>query len=600
MLLKSMLVFLLALGCNTISYAQQARLKAAASKTTLNVGDRFRVEFTVNAGGDQFQAPSFKGFRVLSGPNQSTNMQFVNGRSSYSISFAYVLMATTEGEYKIGPAAIKVGNELVKSNILNIKVLKGSSNAQSGNQQQGNTAQKQAASTGNANLFIIASSSNNNPYVGEPITATYKLYFNQSIVQSSASAYPSFTGFWSEGIDVQKIKQEVEYVNGVKYNVATLTKSVLIAQRSGDLILDPLEIDLVIQQAVQSRSRNLFDQFFGNVKNVKVTSKSKPVKIKVQPLPSGRPASFDGAVGKFTVKITADRNQVKSNEAVNMKYLISGKGNIKLLDEPSISFPSDFEVYDPKVSDQITVNGSGMSGQRAYNYLLIPRHNGEFEVEPPAFTYFDPSKKKYITISNEMMRFSIEKGEEEESNTVNFSGSNKEEIKHLGSDIRYIKTSTTLLNVGYSFFGSWMFYILWLIPIPLFLIFWKFKSILDEKRGDAMYMQRSRASKMAEKRLSKAKKMMSAGDDHAFYEEVFKALYGFFGDKFNLKTTELNKEKIEEILTETSMNKEMIAKTIDILNQCEMARFAPTSDVDREKVYNDSVVLLSGIQKNLK
>jgi hypothetical protein len=509
-------------------------------------------------------------------------------------------MPTAEGEFTIGPAFIKVGKEMIKSNILTIKVLKGSPVPQSGSQQQKNTTQKQSQSASNANLFIIASVSNSKPFVGEQITASYKLYFNQRIVDNYAATLPSLTGFWSEDIDVQNAKPVSDVINGVKYNVVVLKKNLLIPQRSGDLVLDPFEMDLVIQQAVQSRSRNLFDQFFGNVQNVKVSVKSKPVKVKVSPLPAGRPSSFDGAVGNFKIQFKADRNEVKTNEAINVNYQISGKGNLKLLNEPTISFPSDFEVYDPKIADQIVVNGAGMSGKRSYNYLFIPRHKGDFEVEAPTFTYFDPDKEKYISISNETLLFSIEKGIDESPNTVNFSGSNKEEIKLLGSDIRYIKNTTTLLNVGYSFFGSWMYYIFWLLPIPLLLIIWQVKSKVNEKRGDAMYMQRSRASKMAEKRLSTAKKLMSEGNDHIFYEEVFKALYGFFGDKFNLKTTDLSKEKIAEIMKKASIDITMIEKTMDILNQCEMARFAPTSDVDREKVYRASVELLAGIQKNLK
>ena len=599
-LIGGILVILLVSGYVESVFAQDARFNAAASKTSLSVGERFRVEFSVNAGGDEFQPPSFSGFRVLSGPNQSTNMQFVNGRSSYSISFSYVLMPTAEGEFSIGPAKIKIGKDVVESNVLTINVVKGSSPPPQGNQQQQNQNQGQTQAANDADLFILASVSNSNPFVGEQLTASYKLYFNQRIVDNYTSTLPSLNGFWSEDIDVQNAKPEVDVINGIKYNVVILKKNLLIPQRSGDLVLDPFEMDLVIQKAVQSRSRNLFDQFFGNVQNVKVTVKSKPLTIKVNPLPAGRPASFDGAVGNFKVAFTADRNEVETNEAINVNYQISGKGNLKLLNDPKISFPSDFEVYDPKTNDQIAVNGAGMSGQRTYNYLTIPRHNGDYELEAPVFTYFDPDKEKYISLSTEKLLFTVIKGNEEASNTVNYSGSNKEEIKLLGSDIHYIQTSTSLLNVGYTFFGSWQYYMMWLLPIPVFFVFWYMKRAVDRKRGDQMYMQRSRANKMAEKRLSSAKKLMKEGNNHAFYEEVFKALYGFFGDKFNLKTSDLNKEKISEILEKRSIKAETVKKTIDILNQCEMARFAPSSDVDREKVYVTSVELLSEIQKNLK
>lgn len=592
------MVGLLIVGPNL--FAQDAKFQATVSSNTVGEGDRFRVEFKLNASGDAFQPPRFEGFRILSGPNQSTNMQFVNGRSSYSISFSYVLMALKEGSYTIAPASIKVGSDVVESNELIVNVVKGNPPPQNQSGNQGGNQGAQSKKNADDNLFIKAFVSKASPFVGEQMIATYKLYFNYNIVDNSFTTLPSLTGFWSEDLDVQGARSETEVIEGVRYNVATLKQTILIPQRSGDLVVDPLEMDLVIQQPVQSRSRSLFDQFFGQYKNVKVSVRSQPITVRVRALPAGRPASFEGAVGDFKMTLKADRTEVKANDAINVSYEISGRGNLKLLNDPKIQFPTDFEVYDPKVNDNITTNAGGMSGKRTYTYLTIPRHKGEFDIEPVAFTYFDPAKERYVTLTSDPLRFAIEKGEEEAGGAVNFSNTNKEEVKLLGSDIRYIKTETNLLPMSYSFFGSFWHYLLWLLPFPLFFLVLFIKRRVLALRSDEVYMRKSKANKMAVKRLSEAKKLMSSGDDKKFYEEVFKALYGFFSDKFNIATSELNKETIAEMLIKNGIDEGLRTRAEDILNKCEMARFAPVSDISHEAVYNESVEVISSIQKELK
>ncbi|MEQ8323248.1 MAG: BatD family protein [Vicingaceae bacterium] len=596
LLLGFAVIFCLAIPVGVLA---QPEFRASVSKTNLSVGERFRLEFTVNAGGDEFTPPVFDGFRILSGPNQSTSMQFINGRSSYSISYSYVLMALNEGDFEIPPASILVGKDVLASNSITIRVEASTANPPNVNQGKQNE-QKSPVQNAGEDVFIVAKVSNTSPFVGEQITATYNIYYNQRVVQNYPSGIPSLNGFWSEDIDTQNEQPWTENVGGVKYYVQNVKKSLLIPQRSGELEIDPFTMDLVIQKSVQSRNRSIFDQFFGNYKNVEVVATSKPLKINVKPLPSGRPASFDGAVGKFKVSLKSDRVDVKTNDALNFTYTISGKGNLKLLNEPKINFPTDFEVYDPEVIDRVAINASGMSGDRLYTFLAIPRHNGEYKVEGPEFTYFDPDKATYVTLTGDVLNFDIAKGLSEEGNTVNFSGTNKQDVKFLGSDIRYIKTETVLLNVGYNFFGSWLFYLLWLLPIPVFFALYLAKQRIDSKRSDAAYMKRSRASKMAEKRLSNAKKLLGQGEDHSFYEAVFKALYGFFGDKFNLTTSDISKERIREVLSARSIEVNLIDQAMQILDQCEMARFAPTSDVDRENVYHQSVELLSDLQKSLK
>lgn len=580
------------------AYSQNAVLQALVSKTTVSEGERFRLEYKFNGSGDEFAPPKFEGFRILSGPNQSTSMQFINGRSSYSISYSYVLMALKEGNYTIPAATIKSGANIISSNELNINVLKGSAKAQN----DGNSAESKSGGNSDIErgLFIKATVNNTEPYLGEQLIVTYKLYFNYNIVDNSFTTLPSLNGFWSEDIDIKTNTRDTEVLNGVRYNVATLKSAILVPQRSGDLEIDPLSMDLVIQQPIQSNSRSLFDQFFGNYKNVKVSVSSKPLKIKVKDLPSGKPAGFDGAVGDYQIKLKADRTEVMTNEAINVSIEFSGKGNLKILTKPTPDFPSDFEVYDPKVKDNISSNASGMSGSRYYEYLIIPRHKGDYTLNPISFSYFNPRTSKYVTLNTGELQFKIQKGQEDATNSESFVGTNKEEIKLLGSDIRFIKTNTVLSPMNYSFFGSVWHYILWLLPLPLFILARKLKQRYTALRNDEVYMRRSKASKMAEKRLSAARKIINSGNDKQFYEEIFKAMYGFIIDKFNIPQSEINKDRIREKLNSVGINQDLISRTEELLTKCEMARFAPVNEVSHEDVYNEASVLLSSIQKQIK
>ena len=581
-----------------VAHSQNAVLQALVSKTTLGEGERFRLEYKFNGSGDEFSPPKFDGFRILSGPNQSTSMQFVNGRSSYSISYSYVLMALKEGNYTIPAATIKSGADIIRSNELNINVIKGAPK----DKNEGSPAENKpvGGSDLERGLFIKAAVSNSEPYIGEQLIVAYKLYFNFNIVDNSFTTLPSLNGFWSEDIDIKTNTRDTEVLNGVRYNVAILKSSILVPQRSGDLEIDPLSMDLVVQQPIQSNSRSLFDQFFGNFKNVKVSVASKALRVKVKELPSGKPAGFDGIVGEYQIKLKADRTEVVTNEAINVSFEFSGKGNLKNLTKPSLDFPSDFEVYDPKVKDNIASNASGMSGSRIYEYLIIPRHKGDYTLNPMSFSFFNPRTSKYVTLNSEALQFKIQKGQEDAASSTSFIGTNKEEVKLLGSDIRFIKTTTVLSPIGYSFFGSFWHYILWLLPLPLFIIARKLKQNYTALRSNEVYMRRSKANKMAEKRLSAARKLINSGNDKLFYEEIFKAMYGYIIDKFNIPQSEINKDTIRERFISAGINQDLIKRTEELLTKCEMARFAPVSEVSHEDVYNEASLLLTSIQKQIK
>ncbi|PCJ83021.1 MAG: hypothetical protein COA57_12270 [Flavobacteriales bacterium] len=584
--------------------AQDIKLIASVNKNPVATGDRFQVKFELNTSGAGFKAPDFSSFRVLSGPNQSSSMQWVNGKMSSSISYSYVLMAIKEGKFTIGSANIKAKGKTYKSDPIEIKVIKGKSVPKQQSRQQTQPKKQQSQSAGNdisRNLFIKLFVDKNKLYQGEQLIATYKIYTRMNIVNNDVAQLPNFNGFWTEDIELpSRATVETELYNGVAYNVATLKKSVLFPQRSGTLEVDPMALNVTVRIQDQSRSRNIFDQVFGRYKDVKYNIKSNTSKIKVMPLPSsGKPANFNGAVGNFSLTSSLDKDLVKANEAINMKVILRGKGNIKLLKNLNINFPPDFEIYDPKVNDRISATGNGITGKREFEYLLIPRHSGSFTIDPLTFSYFDPEKKKYVQLTSGELNIEVERGTEESSTTY-ISGS-KEDVKFIGKDIRFIKTgSANLKEKGNYFFGSIPYYGLLGAPLLLFMIFVVARKGHESYTSDVVKVKSRQATKVATKRLSAAKKLLKMDQRNAFYEEVFRALYGYFSDKLNLPISELSKENISEIIKNKGIAENLIAELNETLDRCEMARFAPMSDVSEQQVYDQAVELISKIESGLK
>lgn len=573
----------------------------ASAPNQVQVGQRFQVTWELNASGSNFVAPEITDFQVLGGPNQSTSMQFVNGSMSQSISYSYVLRAGQEGNFTIGPAKIKVGGNVVESNSLTINVVKGNTQQQSntGGQQQ-NTQQQRSSSTSDSDLFARIEVSDRNVYLGEKITATLKIYSRVTIVNFDDWKLPSFEGFWSKDLDADRqIQFKNEIVDGVMYQTGVIKSVVLYPQKSGEITIDPMELSAIVRERTSGRGRSVFDQFFGGYEDYKRPVKSNSVKINVKPFPGGKPADFSGLTGNLNMKASLDRTETKSNEAVNLKITVSGDGNLYQLQAPDLEFPPDIEAYDPKVSDNIKVNGNGISGSRTFEYVLIPRYSGEFKIGPFSFSYFDAKAGKFKTISQDAFDLIVEKGEGDEGPSPSVNITNKEDIELIGSDIRYIKQGQYPLQSGMNFFyRSGGFYAAMGVPLLLFVLFLGYSQYQRSQGKDVGKLKSKRATGLAKKRLTKAKKLWDANDTAAFYEEVFKALSDYAADKFGIPVSALSKDRIKEVLSTKNVPEQTVNEFIGVLDKTEFARFAPGADKQMGSVYDEALKAIVNVENH--
>jgi hypothetical protein len=595
-LLKHKILSLLALLLVSFSFGQDVSFTAATSHNTVKTGDRFKIQFTSNAKLANFKAPKLSDFRVLSGPNQSTNMSWVNGKTNSSISYSYIIMAVKEGEFTIGSAVASVNGQAIKTQPFKIKVGKGVQV-----QQNGNKAKSQTKSGGSASdeLFIRSTVSRRKVYQGEQIIATYKLYTRVGLAGNELVKNADLNGFWSQEIDFGEAVWTKEIIGGYKYSVAKIREIVLFPQRSGKLEIDPLEMKFIVQKRVQGGGQSVFDQFFGRVENVEYSLKSKPIKITVLPHPANAPVNFTNAVGSLNMKVNVSANEVKANEAINIKIKVSGKGNLPLIDIPELTFPSDFETYDPKINDNVKTSTAGVSGSKEYDYLVIPRHAGQFKLDPIEFSYFNPSTKKYETITSDPIEINVLKSDGSASDNVVYS-SNKEDIKVLGEDIRYIHTNNVeFRNSNSSFYGSWKFYLLMVLAPFLFLLTYLFRNKIRVANSDVAGINKKKANKIAGKLLSSAKQSLAENKTAAFYEDISKALFGYIGNKLNISSAALNQSNIKEKLTQLNASEETSKELIDTIELCDMARFAPVS-ISEQEVYNKAEAIINQIEQEVK
>jgi hypothetical protein len=594
-LLKHNTLTLLAILLLSFSYAQDVSFTAATSHNTVKTGDRFKIEFSSNANLDNFKAPKLSNFRVLSGPNQSTSMSWVNGKTNSKISYSYILMAVKEGEFTIGSAVANANGKTVKTQAFKIKVGKGVQV-----QQNKNQAGSQTKSGGSASdeLFIKSSVSRRKVVQGEQIIATYKLYTRVGLAGNELIKNADLNGFWSQEIDFGESVWTKEVIGGYRYSVAKIREIVLFPQRSGTLEIDPLEMKFIVQKRVQGGGQGMFDQFFGRVENVEYLLKSKPIKITVLPYPSNAPINFTNAVGSLKMKVAVSTNEVKANEAINIKIKVSGKGNLPLIDIPTINFPSDFETYDPKISNNIKTTTAGVSGSKEYDYLVIPRHAGQFKLDPIVFSYLNPATNKYETITSGPIEINVLKGDGSASENVVHS-SNKEDIQVLGQDIRYIHTNEIeFTSLTTEFYGSWKFYgLLFLAPF-LFVLTYLFRNKIRIANSDVVGMKKKKASKIASKLLGSAKQSLAENNKTAFYEDISNALFGYIGNKLNIPVAELNQSNIKEKLAHLQVSEPTSKELMDTIELCDMARFAPVAIVEQE-VYTKAETIINQIEQEL-
>ena len=586
----------------------------ALSKTAVIVGENFQLQFKINAEGTNFQGPQITDFQVLNGPSTSTSssVQIINGQVTRDVSyvFTYVLRALKEGEFTIPSARIFVSGKEYTSNAVKIKVTKNAGTQGSAGGGGSNAAAPQGAEN---DLFLKAFISNSTPYQGEQVIITYKIYTTIPISNIDASKMSSFPGFWAKDLLANRddFPQTREYINGKEYVVAEVKKYALFAQRSGEMTIEPGELKCVAQvkTAAQRRSSDpFFDSFFNDpffnsrYQNVEKQLLSNSIKINVQPVPSkNKPDNYGGAVGNFTFSPQIDKTDVKTNEAINLKFTLSGAGNIELIDAPRISFPPDFEVYDPEISSNVKVNMSGVSGTRTFDFLIIPRNPGTYTIKPYVFSFFDLEKRDYVSIATPEYKINVQRGEGSASN-ITYSGVSQEDIKYIGKDIRHIKLPPFKLQpIGTFFFRSSTYYLLLIVPVLVFaglLLFWRNQI---KQRSNIAQLKTRRATKVSLKRLKVANIYLKEGKESDFYVEISRALWGYISDKFNIPRSELSMENVRERLSKKNANEETITEFINTLNNTEFARFAPGDKSENmDKIYQEALNIISKIERELR
>ena len=583
-----------------------AQTLTGSAPSHVAVGEQFRLTYTVNTQNvSDFRAGDIPDeLEVLIGPNRSmqSSYQMINGHTSStsSITYTYIVSATKNGSFTIPPAHIVAGGKTIASNSLTIKV---SGTASSSRQRQqrddeGTELRDAGSHISGSDLFIKVSANKNRVHEQEPIWLTYKVYTLVSLTQLRGDM-PDLKSFYSQEVDLPQQKSFLlETVNGRPYRTCTWSQYVMFPQMTGKLQIPSITFEGIVVQ--QNRNIDPFEAFFnGGSGYIEVKKKivAPGIEIQVDPLPE-RPANFSGGVGKFTISAQLDKTETKANDPVSMRIIISGIGNLKLMKQPVINVPKDFDKYEPKVTDKTKLTHNGIEGSMIYDVLIVPRHQGKYEIPPVELTYFDTSENAYKTIKSEGFTLDVAKG----SGAASVSDFSGQDLQELSKDIRYIKLGDTRQRpLDDFFFGSTAYWIslviLALIFITLFIVFRQ--RAIDN--ANVTKMRGKKANKVATKRLKQAAKLMQAGKASAFYDEVLRALWGYVGDKLNIPVEQLSHDNISQKLSERSVDDDTISLFIGALDECEFERYAPGDPKgNMNKVYDKAMTAIERIEDTMK
>ncbi len=599
-MLKRM-VFILVLLIPLFAIAQT--FTATVDETTVGDNQQFQISFTLSGqnlkGVRNLKPPSFSDFMALSGPSQSTNIQFINGVQSASYSYSYILRAKRIGVFTIGKASIEFNGKLYETEPIKITVVKGSSLPKQ-KKKDGEISNEEIAK----NLFIRAIVNKRKVFLGEQVTVVYKLYTRLNIAaQMSINKLPQYQGFWTEELESSNnITFSTEMIDGKQFRVGTLKRAALFPTQTGKLEITPFELTVPIQLRRNRNRNNFFDDFFndpfGASQTVKYNATSNKVTITVLPLPvTGKPESFNGAVGDFTLNAGIDKTTAKTNESMTLKVSISGKGNLELLKLPKLDLPAGFEKYEPKTSENIN-RKNVISGKKTAEYLMIPRVVGKREIPAIEFSYFNPEKKKYFTLRSKSFALNITQGEK----LIETEFTSKEDILKLGSDIRFIKTSNyDIYKKEESILFTTFFWAGGIVPVILLLVLVGWKRKNDKLAGNLALLHYQRARKVAKSRLKKAKKLMQENNYTEFYTEISLALFGYLEDKFHIPKAEFTIEKAADELRNAGVEETLIETVKKTAEDCEFVRFSPGAEKDSamQSRYDQLAVVIVDVEKNI-
>lgn len=606
MMRKIVFLFLLFFAGYAIK-AQNVTFKASAPQAVV-MGEQFRLTFTVNAESKDLRAPEITDFDVLMGPTPAYNFSTVNVNGNTvtetTNSYTYILMPKKEGTFNIAPATVKVKNSTYTSNALVIKVLppdKTSTN--SGTVQGGSGNVTASSSINNESLFIKMTVSDRSVYEQEGFLVTFKIYsLFDCAVQNGK--FPEFEGFLAQEIDLPNKQWELENYNGRNYHTAVMKQTILYPQRSGKITIDAGRFELTVRIPSQKKVKSIFDDFFEAYQDVQKVLTTTPATIDVKPLPTGKPASFSGAVGDFTMTSSISSQNVKTNEAVTIKIKISGNGNVKLIKKPTVEFPNDFEIYDSKEETNIKATTAGVVGDKLIEYMAIPRYAGDFTIPAIEFSYFDVKSGSYKTLQSESYNLHVEKGSEGEGGAgpVISNFSNKESVQYLGKDIRYLKVNgINFIPKNELFYGSFLYVMCYLVPLVLFIIFFIVYRKQVKENSNIALVRTKKANKIAVRRLKIAGKLLKENKKEEFYDEVLRALWGYLSDKLNISQASLSKDNVETELNKFGVDEALMNEFMDILNTCEFARYAPVQASDAmDKLYDLTVDAIGKMESTIK
>ena len=605
--MRKVILFFILISTVIGAWADEITFTANAPEVVVS-GDQFRLSYTINSQKVRdFRAPSIQGFEVLMGPSRSTqsSTQIINGNvtSISTITFTYILMAGKEGTYKIPGATIVADGNNYTSNSVEIKVLPpdDTSGAGSGNASSSSRNQANSGKISDKELFMLATVNKTNVYEQEAILLTYKVYTQVNLTGLHGDT-PDLKGFHTQEVELPQQKTfTLEHYNGRNYNTTIWQQFVLFPQQTGKLEIPSLSFEGTVSQRIASADP--FDAFFngGNYVDIKKNLVTPKLTINVKELPAGKPTNFSGGVGEFTLSSSISTQELKTNDAVTIKLVISGTGNMKLINTPEVGFPQDFEIYDPKVDNKFNLTRNGLAGNKVIEYLAIPRHAGTYTIPPIEFSYFDLKSQSYKTLKTDAYTLNVAKGEGNSDQVVaNFTS--KEDLKVLGQDIRYIKTGDTRLTQKDDYlFGSTSYWLWYIIPLVLFIAFMVIYRKQAMENANVAKVRTKKANKVAAKRMKNAGKLLAEKKSEAFYDEVLKALWGYISDKLSMPVSQLSKDNIEEELQKHQVADELIKAFIDTLNDCEFARYAPgNQDEKMDKIYSSAIDVISKMENSIK
>ncbi len=561
-------------------------LTVTTDKNPALVGEQILIKFTVNAKAKDFKSPNFQGLRILSGPNSSSSSSysFVNGESKSEITttYSYYVSASKEGNYTISSASVNANKKTISSNPLTIKVVKGK-------KQENNNIEK--------NLFITVNTTKKNIIVGEQIIVSYKLHTRLELENTELSQLPNLNGFWKKDLESSsRFKREV--IDGIPYNTAIIKKTVLTAQKSGKLEIDPIKVTCSIRITNQRNRRDPFANFF-NTYNVKEEIiSSKKITINVKDLPSPKPSNFSGGVGNFEISSKTDKNELNANDALTYTIKLTGTGNIELIKPFIIDFPKDFEVYDPKITEKIFQGGNKRS-IKTFEYLLIPRYKGDYKIPSYNFSFFDTKQKKYVTKKTQVHNINVLKSNNDEGNITSFS---QQKIESINNDINYIKNSTIFSEKTNQTISLNVLYFLFFLSLILMVLLSIILSVRNKNPLNLIDKKHKLAKKIASKRLKKAKEFLNTKNYDGFYEEIEKSLWGYFSDKFKVDIINLSKDSINDYFTKHQISKDVKNQFIDLINRCELERYSPVSNKSEQvnSLLSEAEKIIINVEAELK